>query len=320
MIAEQLAQIRTADVIANVPLCREHFRLTLHVGDFPDARPGQFVHLCPAGDEAIEYRMHELPADEAVWPAVSREWRQRLDEPMLRRAFSIAGLRNGEVDVIYRIVGAATRWMSGLNAGDHVSALGPLGNAFPISTTKRHAWMVAGGVGLPPMLWLAEALHAAGRQAVALCGARSRDLMPLTLTDGQERPSADARTAALCTAEFNAVNTPVIFATDDGSLGLRGYIGAALEAYYEAANIPASDLILYTCGPEIMMRGVARFAAERGIECHACVERAMACGLGTCQSCVVPVRDATDAAGWRYALCCTAGPVFDAREVLWEAS
>lgn len=374
------ACILTADVVSNVVLCREHFRLTLRVPGFPEARPGQFVHLCPAERETGEYGVWDLQEDEVAWRGRTEAWRERLGEPMLRRAFSIAGLRRAErrspqiveepgslrrgdrlgnpipgtrspepdarilnpepsceLDVIYRVVGAGTRWMSTLTAGDRVSVLGPLGNAFPIRTDKRHAWMIAGGVGLPPMLWLAEALQRAERSAVAFCGARSADLLALTFTSravaregGEERPhrsatgtasgivpSSDARTATLCTTEFNALNTPVVIATDDGSLGFHGHIGAAMAAYHDANPVSPEDLVIYTCGPEMMMRFVAEFALARGIECLVCMERSMACGMGTCQSCVLPVAEPSDAAGWRYSLCCTEGPVYEASQLLW---
>ncbi|MCG3130667.1 MAG: Dihydroorotate dehydrogenase B (NAD(+)), electron transfer subunit [Phycisphaerae bacterium] len=370
------ARILTADVVSNVVVCREHFRLTLRVAAFSEARPGQFVHLCPAESSPPDYAVWDLQEDEVAWRGGTDAWRERLGEPMLRRAFSIAGLRRvgglegltpdprtlspdprplspaprtpivaprtlnadprspildpHDLDVIYRVVGVGTRWMSTLAAGDRVSVLGPLGNAFPIRADKRHAWMIAGGVGLPPMLWLADALQRAGRGTVAFCGARSADLMALTLTGDQRwegasfrdgrgsAPATDARTAALSAAEFNASGTPVVLATDDGSLGFRGHVGAAMTAYHEANPVAPEELVIYTCGPEVMMRFVAEYALARGIECHVCMERSMACGMGTCQSCVLPVVEPSDAAGWRYSLCCTDGPVYEASRLLWR--
>ena len=242
---------------------------------------------------------------------------------MLRRAFSIAGLRVQsrqacEMDVIYRVIGTATRWMASLRPADKVSVMGPLGNSFPVSQSKRHAWMVGGGVGLPPMLWLAEALHEAGRQGIALVGARSVDLLALTITD-RATIAVDGRTAVPAAEEFAAFHTPVVLSTDDGSLGLEGSVVTAMEAYLAAAGVPSDDVVVYTCGPEAMMEAVASLCIRRSIECYVCMERAMACGTGTCQSCVVPVRDSSAPDGWRYALCCTQGPVFDARRVIWSA-
>ncbi len=239
---------------------------------------------------------------------------------MLRRAFSIAGLRatddGCDMDVIYRVVGAATTWMASLRPGDGVSVIAPVGNAFPIRTSKRHAWVVGGGVGLPPLLWLGEALTATGRSTVALIGARSRDLLAMTI-DRPKELSRDATSAARCAAEFAAVDVPVVISTDDGSLGYRGHAAGALAVYHGASGVRADDLVVYTCGPDPLIRAVASFCMERSIECHVCLERSMACGMGTCQSCVVAVHDESATDGWRYELCCTQGPVFDATRVIW---
>ncbi len=240
---------------------------------------------------------------------------------MLRRAFSIAGFRRVaegiEISIIYRVVGTATRRMESLAEDDHLSVLGPLGNSFPVHSSKPTAWLVAGGVGLPAMLMLAEALHEAGKSAVAFYGAQSDDLIALTLAPSMPL-STDAERAVLAAAEFARAETPVIVSTDDGSLGFHGHVGAALETYNRANPIEPDDVVVYTCGPERMMRFVAEHCCVRGIECYVCMERAMACGTGTCQSCVVPLRDSADPEGWQYRLCCRDGPVFDARDILWD--
>ena len=310
--------LQTATVIANDRLCREHLRIILRLDSFATASPGQFVHISPAQGDHRGY--HRLDDTEG---GASDAWRADCFDPLLRRAFSIAGLRRRsdsvEIDLIYREVGTATNWMASLGHGDTASVLGPLGNLFPISNRKRAAWMVAGGVGLPPMLWLAAALADHDRKTVAFCGAQTRDLLALTM-DRDQSPSPDASLATCCAAEFARVNTPVVLSTDDGSLGFHGHIGQALSCYHESNPTPADDLVVYTCGPERMMRFVSDFCGERGIECKVCMERAMACGTGTCQSCVVPIHDDDDRDGWRYRLCCTDGPVFDSRDIVWEPS
>ncbi len=287
-----------AVVADRVRLCRDHYRLTLHVPLPLPACPGQFLHL-------------GLPADRAG----------SLSRPFLRRAFSIAGLRShGErcaADVIYRVCGVGTQWMASLRSGDAVSVLGPLGRGFTIIRSKPVAWLVAGGVGLPPVLWLAEHLHQAGKATVAFYGARTRDLVPLTLSVSEGRLPRDGVSAMPAAEEFVRFGTPVVLSTDDGSVGFRGTIGDALAAYGEAWNGAEADMVVYCCGPEAMMAGVAQWCATRDIVCYVCLEREMACGTGTCQSCAVKVRDADDPDGWRYALCCAEGPVFDAREVVW---
>jgi dihydroorotate dehydrogenase electron transfer subunit len=294
-------------VTENARLCDEHFRITFRVASFPAARPGQFVHL---GTQRANGQASNQGA-----------WRTAGDQPFLRRAFSIAGLRRGDhrvdIDVIYRVVGRSTIWLAGLRPGDYASVLGPQGNSFPILPERAHAWLVAGGVGLPPLLWFAEELRANRKATVFLYGAQRADLVAMRFDPGSP-PAADACAAVVCTRELAPLDVPVVVSTDDGSLGFRGHVGQALETYWAANPIPGDHLALYTCGPERMMHYVARFADRIGAACYACVERSMACATGMCQSCVVPVKDPSDRDGWRYDLCCTDGPVFDSRHVIWD--
>lgn len=308
--------LQNARVVGQRQLCREHYRLTLRVGQFPSAQPGQFVHLSPSSAIPHSYNMFEQDLNNS-----QHHYSTTHHAPLLPRAFSIAGLTHIDdfihIDVIYRVVGTATRWMESLSAGDIVNMLGPLGNEFPIRRDKTFAWCVAGGVGLPPMFWLSEALHRADKKTVAFCGAQTHELLALKM-DQEHLPAEDARVASLSSEEFNKNNVPVIVSTDDGSLGFSGHIGAALTSYHDANSIPSDDLVVYTCGPERMMEFVANFCITHSIECFVCMERAMACGTGMCQSCVVPVHDKTDDQGWRYRLCCTDGPIFEAKDILWE--
>lgn len=250
-----------------------------------------------------------------------KEWIANCFGPTLRRAFSIAGLKRApegvQVDVIYRVAGVATRWMESLKIKDQLSVLGPLGNGLPVHDHKGIAWLVAGGVGLPPMLMFAEALRKAGKSCIAFCGAQTAELLALTL-DPAVPPAHDASRASYCCREFSQNQAPVVISTDDGSLGFHGHIGKALTAFHNANPVPSDQLVVYTCGPEAMMRFVAEYCMARDIECYACMERAMACGTGLCQSCVVPVHDEADPEEWRYRLCCTEGPVFDATSIIWE--
>jgi dihydroorotate dehydrogenase electron transfer subunit len=243
---------------------------------------------------------------------------------MLRRPFSLAGRRDVggrvEIDIIHRIVGIGTEWLSRLGVGDEVGVLGPLGNKFDLPRVDATAVLVGGGVGIPPMLYLAEKL--AGRSAVAFCGALTRDLLPLTIV--QDVPPNGA-TPTRSIADFARHGIPSVITTDDGSYGLRGFVTQALEQYLDALGTQNSALstVLYTCGPEPMMKRVADIAAARGIECQIAVERAMACGMGTCQSCCIRVKKTDPSqpplAGrdWCYRLACTDGPVFRGRDLLW---
>lgn len=302
-----------ADVLASRQLCDEHFLLTLGVEKFPSSWAGQFVQLqCrPPSEQADRL---EVDWSDCEPPRFSQP--ELLgNEPFLRRPFSLAGAREKggavELDVIYRVVGAGTGWLTGVAAGDRLSVLGPLGNGFEVRGDKPAAALIGGGVGIPPMIYLAEALAAAGKQAVAFAGVRTEKLLPLTLC-GEVAPTCPA----MCIEEFTAYDTPTLIATDDGSLGFAGFAAQAFERWLDESATPAGELVVYSCGPEPMMRAVGEICIARDIECQLAMERHMACGMGTCQSCIVKIRDDNEQ-GWSYKLCCADGPVFDARNILW---
>jgi len=307
-------------VRANVPLCSEHYRLVLQLPDFPPTDPGQFIQIS-CRDLDVEYGPeHELVEQDGRWPKpIGMELQAPL--AMLRRPFSLAGRRDTgghvELDIIHRVVGVGTDWMSRLKVGDRVHILGPLGNRFPLPASDQQAILVGGGVGIPPMLYLAERL--ADRSAVAFCGALRRDLLPLTIREGIRGAADSAPREDI--VEFARHGVASVITTDDGSYGFRGFVTQALEQYLDSLDSSAGNPVIYTCGPEPMMKRVADIAQARGIECQIAVERAMACGMGTCQSCCIKVRRPPAAASggrdWVYRLACTDGPVFRGAELLW---
>lgn len=290
----------------------------MHCARVIDARPGQFIQLrCKrmSRREASDSQSSAEPLP--LQDAATHRW---ADGPvLLPRPFSLAGLKTAadhcELEIIYRVVGPGTTWMVGLEPGDRVQALGPLGNHFELGDKQTTAYVVGGGVGLPPMIWLAEWLRAADRQVVAFCGARTAKRMALSI---DTPASTDATRPNMAAEEFARHGTPVVLTTDDGTLGVKGLVNDALDAYHTAYPCPADEVIVYACGPEPMMRAVAQWCMARNICCQVCMERMMACGVGTCQSCAVAVHDEAATDGYVYKLCCTDGPVFDARDVVWE--
>ncbi|MHC4982158.1 MAG: dihydroorotate dehydrogenase electron transfer subunit [Planctomycetota bacterium] len=321
-MAEKVARKRgvfLADVAANSQVCEEHYRLTVALKAFPPSRPGQFIQLlCRRPGEHASFDLVDWP--EAAMPKFAQPELTEA-QPLLRRPLSIAGRRDGaggasELDLIYRVVGTGTRWLTGVRPGEPLSVLGPLGNAFTIRSDRPQAALVGGGVGIPPMLYLAEALVAAGREVTALTGASRKALLPLSLTEGAG-VSGEA-VATTCVGGLPAA-VKAIVATDDGSLGFKGFVSEAFDTWLGAQGLGGDDLVVYCCGPEALMEAVGNICLARGIECQLAMERYMACGMGTCQSCNVKIRDpaAPKHRGWSYKLCCTDGPVFDASELIW---
>ncbi|MDQ3149374.1 MAG: dihydroorotate dehydrogenase electron transfer subunit [Chloroflexota bacterium] len=224
-------------------------------------------------------------------------------DPLLRRPFSIFEvLRNADgspqgITILNKRIGTGTGLLYDIEAGARVQCLGPLGVPFEPAAAPAQAWMVAGGVGLAPFVTLAEALIA--RRT------------PLTLFYGARR-AADLH----CADIFERLEVPIVFSTEDGSRGSRGFITVPLEA--RLASLGSSEEVrLYVCGPTPMMRAVADVAARHGRRCDVSLEQVMGCGMGGCYSCVVPARDATGAP--HHTRSCIDGPVFDASRIAWDA-
>lgn len=303
-------------VIANDMLCDEHYRLRLGLADFPPSLPGQFVQLqCSDLREHATLRQVDWSAD---CPPKFTQGELTARAPLLRRPFSLAHQRQTsdgvELDIIYQVIGGGTSLLAGIKPGTQLSVLGPLGNSFGISKTKPVAVLIGGGVGIPPMLCLAEALAAAGKRTFAFIGTRSARLLPLTLLGGVIVSSDGA--PSLCVQEFAAAGAKTAIATDDGSLGFAGFVSDAFGGWLDSSAEDPGELVVYSCGPEAMMRSVGDKCISRGIECQLAMERHMACGMGTCQSCIVKVKD-TNERGWSFKLCCTDGPIFDAGDIIW---
>lgn len=322
-----------AVVEINRPLCREHYLLRLRLARgsaFPATQPGQFIQMgcrTPAGEQAGD----ELLGGEVEWSEHQRPQLKQMELcdrlALLRRPFSLAGRGDDEagtwLEIVHRVVGVGTAWLEHLKPGDAVDLIGPLGNRFELPKGKSLGLLVGGGVGLPPMFYLAQALRAAGWRAVAFVGAMQRDLLAVDFAPGAAISVQGEPT--LCVKQFAEHSVPAVITTDDGSLGLQGRITAGLRRMLDSLS-PAdrSQAVVYTCGPEPMMHAVADLASAAGVDCQVCVEQAMACGMGTCQSCIVKIESheapqARTAEGrpWRYRLACSDGPVFPASVVVW---
>ena len=201
----------------------------------------------------------------------------------LRRPVGVAAVdeKKGSIAFIYRVVGKGTRALSQLMPGEIVNVLGPLGHGFAMQ--YEHPLIVGGGMGLSPLLYYAAVMQ--GKADVLMGGKTAEELFWKNLFDD------------LCGQCF--------LTTDDGSLGTKGFTTTVLPKLLEKGSYD----VVVTCGPEILMRGVAKIATEHGIPCEVSLEKRMACGLGACLSCSI---DTTD--GQRKKVC-KDGPVFPAEEV-----
>ncbi len=213
-------------------------------------------------------------------------------DPLLGRAFSILAVDpSGRLDVLVKVVGKASRLLARAPLGASFSILGPLGTTFPAADDQRRDWLVAGGVGLAPLLMHAHAAAAAGAadRVTMFYGGRSTD--DLVLTD-----------------EVATLGAELIVATEDGSRGQAGYVTAAVEAAL-AADAGHAPPTLMACGPEAMLVAVAALAHRHGLSAYLSLEGEMACGIGACLACAVPC----SGSAFRYT--CVHGPVFALTEL-----
>ena len=208
-------------------------------------------------------------------------------DPFLRRPVSVHDDTGDRLVLLYRTVGRGTALLAAKNTGETLDLFGPLGSGFPL-TDRPQAVVVAGGIGAAPLYYLLRTLKQAGKQVSFFYGARNK--AELLLRD-----------------EYRALAANYSEATDDGSAGTR-----SLVTQLAAPAIASLDATVYACGPSPMLREVARLAACCGRSCYLSLEAQLACGVGACLGCVVPVRGQE-----KYRRVCVDGPVFAAGEVFF---
>jgi len=246
-------------------------------------------------------------------------------EPLLRRAFAVYRTHGPrQMSFLYQVLGRGTQALAELGTGGKVEALLPLGNAWPIGDELRglqfiagsamshtdeaaqndqphKAIVVAGGIGSASVLMLCEALQTAQVETQIFFGA------------------ATERVALGCGLEdFRALDLPLTLATDDGSLGEKGFVTAPLERHLGAGG--GAQATIYACGPWVMMRRVAEIAASFNVNCLVSLEAPMGCGFGVCVGCVVAVESAAPLGYESYKRVCVDGSIFPAQRIRWEVN
>ncbi|MDM8143514.1 dihydroorotate dehydrogenase electron transfer subunit [Megamonas hypermegale] len=203
----------------------------------------------------------------------------------LRRPFSIADAdrENGTITLIYRIVGKGTAEYAAMKVGEAFSILGPIGNGFALKDGRP--LLVGGGVGIAPLIYLSRQL---------------KDQKPILLIGGKNKDEV------FWEKYLQEFADKIYITTDDGSVGFKGFTVQLLPQILAENNIEH----IYTCGPNIMMEGVAKLAHEHDIDCQVSLEKRMACGIGVCLGCTFEGK----LTGKRRKVC-TEGPVFASKEV-----
>ncbi|MFN8077477.1 MAG: dihydroorotate dehydrogenase electron transfer subunit [Kineosporiaceae bacterium] len=272
-------------------------------GPGEQARPVQLRARVVANEPAAAYRRITLAAPGAAEVARPGQFAALAvgDPPtatLLRRSFSLhrAGLdeRHGPVlEIVVADAGPGSAWVTRRRVGDEVDVIAPLGKPFPEPLGAGPIVLVGGGYGSAPLAWFAAQLRSRGRACTVVVGA------------GDE-----ARLFGV--EEARAAGADVVVTTDDGSVGVRGRVTDVLPDL-----LAAGDADVYACGPMPMLRAVHHSAAECGARSWLAVEESMACGVGICMTCVLPVRHADGVT--RMTRTCIDGPTFAGEDVRWEA-
>lgn len=212
-------------------------------------------------------------------------------EHVLRRPFSIASADGaaGTLTVVYKVVGAGTKELAGLPAGAECRVLGPLGTHYTF-TDSTYPVIVAGGYGSASTLFLAQRCK---RPGIIFMGARNES--DLILLD-----------------EYRALGWQIEVATDDGSAGFHGLVTQRLAQFF--GKLPMETKI-FGCGPAPMLYALAKIVNAEGLTCEVSMDQHMGCGVGACFACVIKVKDASNADGWRYSRSCKEGVVYSSTEV-----
>ncbi|RKY32223.1 MAG: dihydroorotate dehydrogenase electron transfer subunit [Candidatus Omnitrophota bacterium] len=227
-------------------------------------------------------------------------------EVLLRRPFGIHAANGRSAEILYEVVGRGTEILTRKKPGEYLDIIGPLGKGFSI-LDPRSSILVAGGIGVAPLLFLAEEIVArlpvcrTGRDGQA---GQSRKVTskPLVLI------GAKTKKQILCEKEFKKSGCEVEISTDDGSKGFKGKVSELLKR--ELSTVNCQQSAIYACGPKPMLQEIGRIAKKYKIPAQISLEEHMACGIGACLGCVVKTKQGLKRV-------CKEGPVFSAEEIIW---
>jgi dihydroorotate dehydrogenase electron transfer subunit len=272
------------------------------------ARPGQFVALAVGGDTSANllrrcfsiYRVSPAAEISPTDVGASTDVGPSTDAGSPTAAGGAigipapVGIGGGTVEVVIAARGPGTRWLTDLSAGDEVSIIGPLGRGFPLPAEPVACVLVGGGYGSAPLFWLAGELRARGCTVEMVLGAATGDRLFGVAQAGRD---ADGVTVT----------------TDDGSQGVKGWVSDVLPDVIARTSAG----VVYGCGPMAMLRSVTEVATAHGAIAQVAVEESMACGIGVCMTCVMPVTG--DDGVTRMVRSCVDGPVFRGDRIRWDA-
>lgn len=248
-----MKKVRLMHVSKITPIATDTIELVLNNAEVAQlAIPGQFLHIAVPGHT-------------------------------LRRPISIANVNGDTVTILFKTIGSGTKALASINEGDVLDVLGPNGNGFPIDTIKPSiVLLIGGGIGVPPLYYLAKTLKRKGCQVISVLGFQTKDYV-------------------FYEKQFKAIGKTYIV-TDDGSYGHKGLVTDVLDDITEPFET------YFSCGPLPMLKAVRDYLSET--PGYLSLEERMGCGIGACYACVIPTNDKNG-----YKKICQQGPVFKSEVV-----
>lgn len=241
------------------------------------------------------------------------------EEVPMRRPLSIMRARpdDGWIEVLYKVIGHGLQRLSQQKPGDRVNMLGPIGNGFLLDAQRTTPLLIGGGVGIPPLVFLAEQIAAAQAAANPVAMLGSEIPFPFELAESGLPLEGSPKSATAALACLEEVGTPSRLATNSGYAGCYpGFVTDLAREWLE--KLPEEKLAtiyIYSCGPGPMLHAVAKLAAEFSLPTQLCLEEYMACAVGGCAGCAVQIQTPDGPAMKRV---CVDGPVFDGNSVYPE--
>lgn len=250
------------------------------------AKPGSFVHV--SCDDAL---------------------------PM-RRPLSIMRVVDDQIEVLFKTLGDGLRLLAAKHPGDPVSVLGPIGQPFEVDPAKPNCVLIGGGVGIPPMVFLADEIrHDKNLQPLAILGSEIPFPFSLQASDLATAWADAAVTSCMPILEDWGIPSRLCSLSDFPGTH-RGYVTDLAEHYLQSLDEDElAKTQLFTCGPTVMLKAVADLAERYGVACQVSLEEFMACAVGGCAGCAVEISTPEGPAMKRV---CVDGPVFDATKVVWQ--
>jgi len=265
-----MTQVYKCSILENIKIGQNYFKMTISAPQVAkQSRAGQFVHLRCSN------------------PPVSPFTKGGMRGIILRRPFSIHRVSGNKIEILYRVIGRGSLEISRKKPKEFVDIIGPLGNGFKIAGNLKIAILVAGGMGVAPLVMLAEEM----KSVKVLIGAKTKKEL-------------------LCEKEFKNLGCEVKVSTEDGSKGFKGLVTELLKQLLITHDSPPATA-LYACGPKEMLKEIAVIAKKHKIPAQVSLEENMACGIGACYGCPVMTKKG-------YKLICKDGPVFNANDIMWE--